>query len=401
MSIFKEINSSFKYKTSIVLFFLIIISFPVSDKIFLFLRLQDFFILLFISINFFLLNKLEIKFLLITFLILLFTNIIGYITFDNFYYQKIAIFYKILIPIIFFFQIDKIINKNNFLSIEKFIDYTVVIFLSILFFGYKYKLNFIDLPVLPGSLVISDQYSNDRHLISLLICIYISFKFISNMGVKKHFENFILLIIFYIMMNLFNSRVFGIFLLVLIYLQLNEIFISKKLKKIWQFLLYFFVIFLLFSILSYDFKLLRIFNFYELNVFKNLINYQTLDVGPHANRITSFFWIVPENLLLLFTGFGFIHYKYLFLDSGLIFLITTFGILPLFYLTLYINKNFNYFSDINFPFALIFLVAIFMNLVVAEFFLVSRFIFVTLILFKISSIKSKLFTSNHEDKKYD
>ena len=112
------------------------------------------------------------------------------------------------------------------------------------------------------------------------------------------------------------------------------------------------------------------------------------------------FWIIPKNLYLLFSGFGFIHYKYLFLDSGIIFLITTFGIIPLFYLTLYINKNFNYFSDINFPFALIFLVAIFMNLVVAEFFLVSRFIFVTLILFKISSIKSKLSSSNHEEKKY-
>ena len=184
-----------------------------------------------------------------------------------------------------------------------------------------------------------------------------------------------------------------------IYLQLNEIFISKKLKKIWQFLFYLIVIILLFFILNYDFTFLRIFDFYELNIFKNLINFQTLDVGPHANRIISFFWIIPENLLLLFSGFGFIHYKYLFLDSGIIFLITTFGIIPLFYLTLYINKNFNYFSDINFPFALIFLVAIFMNLVVAEF-LVSRFIFVTLILFKISSIKSKLSSSNHEYKKY-
>ena len=368
MSIFKEVNSSYKYKTSIFLFFFIIISFPVSDKIFLFLRLQDLFILLFVSINFYLLNKIEIKFLLITLLILFFTNITGYIVFGNFYYEKIAIFYKILIPIIFFFQIDKIINKNNFKRIEKFIDYTVIIFLSILFFGYRYHLNFIDLPIMPGSLVLSNQYSNDRHLISLLICIYISFKFISNMSFKNHLNNFILLIIFFITMDLFQSRIFGIFLLVLIYLQLNEIFISKKLKKIWQFLFYLIVIILLFFILNYDFTFLRIFDFYELNIFKNLINFQTLDVGPHANRIISFFWIIPENLLLLFSGFGFIHYKYLFLDSGIIFLITTFGIIPLFYLTLYINKNFNYFSDINFPFALIFLVAIFMNLVVAEFF---------------------------------
>ena len=49
---------------------------------------------------------------------------------------------------------------------------------------------------MPGSLVLSNQYSNDRHLISLLICIYISFKFISNMSFKNHLNNFILLIIF-------------------------------------------------------------------------------------------------------------------------------------------------------------------------------------------------------------
>ena len=88
MSIFKEVNSSYKYKTSIFLFFFIIISFPVSDKIFLFLRLQDLFILLFVSINFYLLNKLEIKFLLITLLILFFTNITGYIVFGNFIMKK-------------------------------------------------------------------------------------------------------------------------------------------------------------------------------------------------------------------------------------------------------------------------------------------------------------------------
>ena len=62
--------------------------FSSKDKIFLFLRLQDLFILLFVSINFYLLNKLEIKFLLITLLILFFTNITGYIVFVIFIMKK-------------------------------------------------------------------------------------------------------------------------------------------------------------------------------------------------------------------------------------------------------------------------------------------------------------------------
>ncbi len=390
-----EVNSPLKHKTSIFLFFLIIISFPISDKIFLFLRLQDFFVLIFIFLNIFLLKKIELKFILLTFLILCTTNIIGYIYFENFYHEKIAMFYKIIIPIIFFFQIEKILNEENYLKIEKYIDITFIIFLSILFFGYVYKIKIIDLPIQPGSLIIGDQYSNDRHLISLMVCIYFGLKFIINMRLKNYLNNFILLIIFFIMMNLFESRVFTIFLLALVYLQLNEILVFNRFKKIWQ-ILFYLSIFLFFTFfISKDFQSLRYLQFYEFNIFQYLIDYQIVDVGPHANRITSFFSILPENLLLLFSGIGFIHYPFPFLDNGVFFLITTFGILPFIYLINYFNKNFKYFSNIDFSLSIILIIAVLINLIVAEFFLVSRFIFVTLIMIKISSIKSKLLFSKN------
>ena len=77
-----EINSPLNLMKRLQFFiFLIRISFPISDKIFLFLRLQDFFVLIFIFINIFFLQKKEIKFLLIIFLILCATNLIGYIYF--------------------------------------------------------------------------------------------------------------------------------------------------------------------------------------------------------------------------------------------------------------------------------------------------------------------------------
>ncbi len=299
--------------------------------------------------------------------------------------------YKIILPIIFFFQIDKIINKNNYLVIEKYVNYTFVIFLSILFFGYKYHYAIVDLPILPGSLRFSGQYSNDRHLISLMVCVYFGLKFIMNMKLKKNFNNFILLIIFLTMMDLFQSRIFTIFLLVFFYLQLNEIFKMSSIKKIWQILFYFFIIIFFVFFLKFDTSYYRSLQFYELKIFKYLLDFQVLDIGPHANRITSFFIIIPENLYLLFTGIGFIHYPYTFLDSGIIFILTAFGFIPIIYLFYYANKHFKYFSNTDFSLAIIILSTILINLIVAEFFLVSRFIFVTLIMFKILSIKSQLF----------
>lgn len=383
-------DSSYKQKTSNFLFILIVITFPISDRLFLFLRLQDFFVIIFIVLNIFLLNKLEVKFLILIILTLCATNIIGYIYFENFYLEKLAMFYKIILPIIFFFQIDKILNKKNYLIIEKYVDYTFVIFLSILFFGYEYDFAIVDLPVLPGSLTFSDQYSKDRHLISLVTCIYFGLKFIMNMKTKKNFTNFILLIIFLTMMNLFESRVFPIFLLVLFYLQLNEILKLSSNKKIWQILFYFLVIIFFIFLLKSDENSLRSFRFYEINMFKYLLDFQVIDIGPHSNRITSFFIILPENLYLLLTGIGFMHYPNPFLDSGIFFILTTFGFVPLLYLVYFINKHFKYLSNIDFSLTILLLITVLMNLVVAEFFLVSRFIFVTLIMIKISSIKSQL-----------
>ena len=209
------------------------------------------------------------------------------------------------------------------------------------------------------------------------------------MKLKKNINNLFLLIIFFTMMNLFESRIFLIFLLALVYLQLNELLILSKYKKIWQTFYFFIVLFFIIFFIA-DFQS-RSFQFYELKIFKYLIDYQILDVGPHANRINSIFLIMPENLFLIFSGVGFIHYPFPFLDNGIVFLVTTFGFLPLIYIIYYFNNHLKYFSNIEFSLSIILITTVFINLVVAEFFLVSRFIFVTLLMFKISSIKSSSF----------
>ena len=102
-------------------------------------------------------------------------------------------------------------------------------------------------------------------------------------------------------------------------------------------------------------------------------------------------------MFLYFTGVGFSYYSSYFLDSGAVFLFLSFGILPLYFLTKYIKKNilFNFIN--NFIIIFLILIVLIVNLLISEFFLVSRYIYLVIILLYYSSVKTELFSSENKN----
>jgi len=396
----------YKKNLSIICIFFIIFSFPINDKILLFFRIQDLFVVLFVVLNFFILNKKELIFLFLLLIILFFSNIVGIIYFDNFYYYKLAIFYKIFIPIIFLFQIKNFINHNNYITVGKMIDVSMILFLTYIYSFYSYGtsvnnfgLDFVNkLPIYPGSFQFfpESNFRGDRHMMGSLVALYLSIKFIINLREKKYITAFLFILFFLNFMFVFSSRIFLIFLIAIIYLFLNHLLKNFKYKKILQLLIYFLFPILIILYISLNANITpiglaqRLFVFNEINIFDDLINFQITSIGPHTERIVRFFELAPDNILLYLTGVGFLYYSFHFLDSGAIFLFLSFGFLPLYFLTQYIKKNisFNFTNDFTIMFLI--LIVLIVNLLISEFFLVSRYIYLTIILFYYSSIKTEL-----------
>lgn len=387
-----------KFSNLILVF--IILSFPFSDNLFLFLRLQDIFVLIFIFFNLSILNDKEIKLVLLILSILVFSNIFGLIIFQEFYYVKIALFYKIIVPVIFLIQVNKLIKINNFRIFDKYIDIIFIIYLTYIFFIYNWNFNgLIPKPYWPGSIkFFGNALTSDNHLMSVLVGFFLSLKIFFTQKEKKYFNLTILWFLFINFMLLFESRVFVLFIITFIYIYLNQIFNSLKQKNLFQIFFYFFLLLIISYFLIEFQNLKKTINLYEFEILKKLISFQTLEIGPHANRVTSFFLVAPDNIFYLITGVGFLFYPYLFLDSGIILIFSSFGILGLFLTAFFLLKKFNISLTDDFNLNLIFILVIFINLFVAEYFIVSRFIYVVLILYKLSSIKSQLFLSKHIDK---
>jgi hypothetical protein len=411
----KEYIKNFDYKKNlpIISIFFIIISFPVNDKIFLFFRIQDLFVVLFVILNFFILNKKELTFLFYLFIVLIFTNIIGIIYFDNFYYYKLAIFYKIFFPLIFLLQFKNFINHNNYQMVGKIIDLSMILFLTFIyiFYGYgtavnNFGLDFVSgLPIFPGSFQFFPESNivGDRHMIGSLVALYFTIKFIINLRDKKYIISLLMFLFFINFMFVFSSRTFLIFLIVIIYLFLNHLFKNLKYKKNLQLLIYCLLLILIILINFLNENITnsgytnRLFIFNEINIFADLINLQITSVGPHTERIVRFFELAPDNIFLYFTGVGFLYYSSYFLDSGAIFLFLSFGILPLYFLIQYIIKNISFNFTNDFTIIFLTLIVLIVNLLISEFFLVSRYIYLVIILLYYSSVKTELFSSENKN----
>lgn len=396
-----QISSNLKKKLSLISIFFIIVSFPVNDQIFLFFRFQDFFVMFFMIINFDVVRREELKLVFIILIILIFTNLIGSVYFDSFYFNKLAFFYKILIPIIFFFQIDNFLNSKNIEKIQNFLDIGFIIFLTYIFATFQINIDFlVPKTIFPGTFeIFSQQLDNgDRHLVGALVGIFFSIKLIYLLKEKKYIASVITYIIFLNSLYVFQSRGLALFFLISVYLTLNHFFKSTKFKQTIQLSLY--VLIIIFFFIFFDSNLnLKRFNLYELKMLFEIIEYPIVELGPHSNRITAFFSLVPENYIFLFTGVGFTYYKFIFIDNGLVFILFSFGIIPLIFLMYYIKKYFNFKLTSEYSINILILVTIILNLFVSEFVLVSRFIFLVLIMYKYSSIKSELLISKKINQK--
>ena len=79
-----------------ILIALIILSFPFNYKIILFFRPQDIFVISFIALNIKYIRYEYIKLVLFLFISLIGSCLIGILSFNNFYYIKLAFMYKII-----------------------------------------------------------------------------------------------------------------------------------------------------------------------------------------------------------------------------------------------------------------------------------------------------------------
>ena len=117
------------------------------------------------------------------------------------------------------------------------------------------------------------------------------------------------------------------------------------------------------------------------------------DVGVHASRLIGCYDLVPHNLIPLLWGRVMTSYNQIFLDSCLLFIILNICILPFVFFAFYIVKNFNFKIELPFSLKFIFYSTIIINLIISEYFTVSRYVFVASILYFLFKNKTETFIS--------
>lgn len=388
-NIIKKILAESNIKLSILLLYGIILSFPLNYNFYLFLRLQDFLVLFFILFNFTGIKKKEYIFIFLILFLLIISNTIGYFYSLEFYLKKISFFYKILIPLIFFFVLKNFLfkkNKKHFLQkIVLIIDIGFYFYLFFIFIHYYLKLNLfnLSLPQSPGSLGVDSSGNGDRHLMGFLISNYFLFRILiliekKEFNLKNSLTLFLLSIFFVI---IFKSRgsylVLFLISLVFFFNNLKEISIYQKN----QYKIIFLFLFIILATFIFSFKKLD-YSIYEFNILSFYYKTQVAIPVLHSDRVYNWFLFLPDNLILFLFGRGFVTYENFFLDSGFLFVFSAFGLINLLVIFFYFRRyfKFNYtFKKDSIPLFYL-LILIILNLIISEYFLVSRYIFVTLIM---------------------
>ena len=384
---------------------LIILSFPFNYKIFLFFRPQDIFVLGFIFLQIRNLNINQITLILIILFFISLSSVIGYYHYETFYYYKLAFFYKLIIPIIFLFLF---LNYLKTISVDKILIYCHTVFLFylsyviILYFFFKGSY-FVNVPILPSSIsIFSGEKPDeiiDKHIMGSIVGFYftlnilyflISFKESS----KKNYQLFLFLLIFLIFVKLFESRGLAIYFLFTFYIVLDNFF-QNYIPDNYKFKLS------ISSSISGLILLILTLNYikgnwymYDLDYYYKIYISEVLEVGLHADRAVSWFRYLPENFLLLMFGGGVLHFNTLFLDNGLLFLLLSFGIIPLIIIINFCLKNFNLKIQSHYSIKLLLALSIIINLFVSEYFLISRYIYIVMIMFLLFEAKAKSSDTN-------
>tara|TARA_B100001059_G_scaffold213820_1_gene229989 strand:- start:6366 stop:7553 length:1188 start_codon:yes stop_codon:yes gene_type:complete len=362
-------------KYNLVFLIIILISSIINYKILYGFRITDFLILVFLITNISFLKIKDITLLIYVTAALLLGFVIGIsiIEQSNFYLEKIAIIYKIIMPLSFFLILKnlKIIEMNRkiiyiviniifLLLIINILFYKIISDLNINLSFFEFNINNFSFPF-----TASYTWRGDKHILSSLLLVI----GIMNLIVLKNKVLIIANILMnYYLISLLDSTLytlffnFFLFYIVIRWTYLN-FFINNKIK----FLLV--IVFILLSLISLLNTALdnKIFDIISSN-----IEYFNTGLIQDA-RIDSLQIYAPQNFITLIFG-GNYYQPPFYYDSGFFVLLNSFGIVNFLVIIYLINKNSRkelIFKNKEF---ILFIIIIFSNLFVTEFFLTTRYI---------------------------
>jgi len=398
-------------KISNLLILLVIISFPLNYKIFLFLRPQDFFVICFILINFNQFKKRDFQLFLLIILFLTTSCFLGYLYFEKFYIHKLAIIYKLMAPTLFIILIKNYFDETNKNFLSTAINLTFIVYLLyVLFFWFLFKDSlqlYFDIELFPSSISIGDKIpadlTVDRHIMGSVVGIFFAANTIylleqKNNSNTKFLNLSILFILMLVFVKLFNSRGLYFYGLITLYIILN-FFFQRSLKKKYQIYLNYIILILTLTLLLILVKNNFFSNpiFYDFRYFKYLFLSETTLIGQSATRITSWYEFFPDNILTILFGRGVTSFPQIFHDNGLTVILVNFGFISSILLLLFIRKNYHFDEKTNFSLKILFFCTIFINLVVTEYFLVSRYVYIVIIIYFLFDYKTKSSIFKHKN----
>lgn len=362
-------------KYNLVFLIIILISSIINYKILYGFRITDFLILVFLITNISFLKIKDITLLIYVTAALLLGFVIGIsiIEQSNFYLEKIAIIYKIIMPLSFFLILKnlKIIEMNRKIIYIVINIIFLLLIINILFYkiisDLNINLSFFEFSINNFSFPFTASYTwrGDKHILSSLLLVI----GIMNLIVLKNKVLIIANILMnYYLISLLDSTLytlffnFFLFYIVIRWTYLN-FFINNKIK----FLLV--IVFILLSLISLLNTALdnKIFDIISSN-----IEYFNTGLIQDA-RIDSLQIYAPQNFITLIFG-GNYYQPPFYYDSGFFVLLNSFGIVNFLVIIYLINKNSRkelIFKNKEF---ILFIIIIFSNLFVTEFFLTTRYI---------------------------
>ncbi len=374
---------------NIIIISLIIITYPLNFKLFLFFRIADLLSIIFILLNLKNVKYYDLKIILLIVISLLISSIVGfyYMSYNSLNFDKLVYIYKFITPLLFYFIISKINFDFKILKIF----YRLLVFSYFILLFYSPFINLFD--VIPDKInnyhfpfTFLNTNKGDKHVLggtlsflTFFIVLYRNLKFKNTYLKFNKFSNLIIFFSFFCGLYINSITLILSSLICLIYISFSEVknFFIKKEKYIHFSIVFTFMILLLILLVAF------FFNKYEENI-QILINYPAMEIA----RFNNLFYNFPKNLPFLLFGSG-ITTSPLFIDQGLLTLIHSFGLLPtIIFLYLFFNSNNFLKNSIDMKFFI--LIIVISNLYITEFFLLSRYM-LPLIIFYTVYIQSRYF----------
>lgn len=389
-------------KFNLIFLIIILLTSIINFKIFYGFRITDFLIIFFLIINVGYIKIRDITLLIYIFSALLLGFIIGISTTEqnNFYFEKIAIIYKVLMPLSFFL----ILKNIKIIEINRRIIYFLIniifalLLLHILFYQisndlnlninsiFEFKINNFSYPF-----TASYTWRGDKHILSsLLMVIGITNIVLLNNKILIMIN----IIINYYLITILNSTLYTLcFNLFLFYITIRWFYLKFFSNNKIEFLIIMIFLFLGLSSLSNIILENRIFEITSIYI-------DNFNIGLVQDaRIDTLEIYSPKNIINFLFG-GNYYQPPFYYDSGFFVLLNSLGILNIFVIIYLIYKTIDkelIFQNKSF---IILIIIIFSNLFVTEFFLTTRYIVpIIFIIYLLSSKNLNIQTENKKNNK--